>query len=65
MIPYFHSELYQRLDVSIIDHVILEELLGLTNNMTGAYIDYSHDALDAITADLIDIWKRLDRMQQD
>jgi len=48
MMPYFHSELYQKLDVSIVDHVILEELLGLTHDMAGGFLDYSHDALEAI-----------------
>ena len=48
MIPYFHSELYQKLDVSIVDHVILEELLGLTHEAAGAYLDYTNDALEAI-----------------
>ncbi len=48
MIPYFHSDLYQKLDVSIVDHVILEELLGLTHDMAGVYLDYTYDALDAI-----------------
>jgi uncharacterized protein (DUF1015 family) len=48
MIPYFHSELYQKLDVSIVDHVILEELLGLTHEMTGVFVDYSNDAHEAI-----------------
>jgi uncharacterized protein (DUF1015 family) len=48
MMPYFHTELYQKLDVSIVDHVILEELLGLTHEMAGVFIDYSHDALEAI-----------------
>jgi uncharacterized protein (DUF1015 family) len=48
MIPYFHSELYQKLDVSIVDHVILEELLGLTHEMTGVFVDYSNDAKEAI-----------------
>ena len=48
MIPYFHSELYKRLDVSIVDHVILEELLGLSHDMAGASLDYSNDGLDAI-----------------
>jgi uncharacterized protein (DUF1015 family) len=48
MIPYFHSELYQKLDVSIVDHVILEELLGLTHEMTGAFVDYANDAREAI-----------------
>ena len=48
MIPYFHSELYKRLDVSIVDHVILEELLGLSHDMAGAFLAYSDDGLDAI-----------------
>ncbi len=48
MMPYFHSELYHRLDVSIADHVILEELLGLTHDTAGVFIDYNNDALEAI-----------------
>ncbi|MGD0794433.1 MAG: DUF1015 domain-containing protein [Dehalococcoidales bacterium] len=48
MMPYFHSELYQKLDVSIVDHVILEELLGLTHEAAGTYIDYTNDAPEAI-----------------
>jgi uncharacterized protein (DUF1015 family) len=48
MIPYFHSDLYQKLDVSIVDHVILEELLGLTHDMAGVFLDYTNDALEAI-----------------
>jgi len=48
MMPYFHSELYQKLDVSIVDHVILEELLGLSHEMAGVFLDYSHDALEAV-----------------
>ncbi len=48
MIPYFHSEIYQKLDVSIVDHVILEEIMGLTYDTSVISLDYSHDALDAI-----------------
>ena len=48
MIPYFHSEIYQKLDVSIVDHVILEELLGLAHDKVGAFLDYTNDALDAV-----------------
>ena len=48
MMPYFHSELYKRLDVSIVDHVILEELLGLSHDMAGVSLAYSHDGLEAI-----------------
>jgi uncharacterized protein (DUF1015 family) len=48
MMPYFHSELYQKLDVSIVDHVILEKLLSLTHDMAGVYLDYTYNALEAI-----------------
>ncbi len=48
MMPYFHSELYHKLDVSIVDHVILEELLGLTQDTAGVFIDYTNNALEAI-----------------
>ena len=48
MMPYFHSELYKRLDVSIVDHVILEELLGLTRDKEGASLAYSYDRLDSV-----------------
>jgi len=48
MMPYFHSELYHKLDVSIVDHVILEELLGLTHDTAGVFIDYTNDAPEAI-----------------
>jgi len=48
MIPYFHSELYKKLDVSIVDHVILEELLGLSHDMAGVFLAYSNDGAEAI-----------------
>ncbi len=48
MIPYFHSEIYQKLDVSIVDHVILEEIMGMTQDSSAISLDYSYDALDAI-----------------
>ena len=48
MFPAFHSEIYQKLDVSIVDHVILEELLGLTHEKAGAFLDYNNDAAEAV-----------------
>ncbi len=48
MMPYFHSELYKRLDVSIVDHVILEKLLGLSSGREEARIAYSYDRQDAV-----------------
>jgi uncharacterized protein (DUF1015 family) len=48
MMPYFHSELYQKLDVSIVDHVILEKILGLAHGTAADYLDYTNNALEAI-----------------
>jgi uncharacterized protein (DUF1015 family) len=48
MMPYFHSESYQKLDVSIVDHVILEKILGLAQGTTTEYLDYTNNALEAI-----------------
>jgi uncharacterized protein (DUF1015 family) len=48
MFPAFHSELYEKLDVSIVDHVILEELLGLTHEKAGAFLDYTNDAVESV-----------------
>ena len=47
MMPYFHSELYKRLDVSIVDHIILENLLGLSG-AEETILAYSYDRLDAV-----------------
>ena len=48
MFPAFHSELYQKLDVSIVDHVILEELLGLTHDKAGIILDYNNDGAETV-----------------
>ncbi|MCD6453278.1 MAG: DUF1015 domain-containing protein [Dehalococcoidales bacterium] len=48
MIPYFHGKLYKRLDVSIVDHVILEKLLGLSSGREEASLDFSYDKVDAV-----------------
>lgn len=48
MFPAFHAELYQKLDVSIVDHVILEELLGLTHDKAGSFLDFINDAPEAV-----------------
>ncbi|HEX79098.1 MAG TPA: DUF1015 domain-containing protein [Dehalococcoidia bacterium] len=47
MMPYFHSPLYKRLDVSIVDHVILEELLGLSSE-DEVKISYNYDHRDTV-----------------
>ena len=43
MMPAFHSDIYKRLDVSIVDHVILEGLLGLTDMTDLSRIAFNHD----------------------
>jgi len=48
MMPYFHSELYKKLDVSVLDHVILEDFLGLGSGGEGAIIDFSYDGHEAV-----------------
>jgi len=48
MMPYFHSELYKRLGVSVVDHIILERLLGLGPDSDEAIIAYSYDKVDAV-----------------
>lgn len=46
--PYFHSELYRHLDVSIVDHVILERILGLgVGGSDESKISYIYDREDA------------------
>ena len=48
MMPYFHSELYKKLDVSLVDHIILEKLLGITKDREDAVLAYSYDRVDAV-----------------
>lgn len=49
MMPHFHSELYRRLDVSIVDHVILEGMLGLRYDEGEASLAYSYDRREAVS----------------
>jgi len=48
MMPYFHSELYKKLDVSIVDHIILEKLLALGSDREKTSLAYSYDVTDAV-----------------
>lgn len=48
MFPAFHTDIYQKLDVSIVDHVILEELLGITQDKMGSYLNWVHDPVMAV-----------------
>ena len=48
MVPYFHSDLYKNLDVSVLDHVILEKFLGLSGDAQSQLLGYSYDREDAM-----------------
>jgi len=48
MFPAFHTEIYQTLDVSIVDHVILEELLGISQEKMGSFLNWVHDPALAV-----------------
>jgi uncharacterized protein (DUF1015 family) len=48
MMPSFHTELFQQLDVSIVDHVILEKLLEIDAADDEEKVHYSHDRQSAI-----------------
>ncbi len=48
MMPYFHSDLYKSLDVSILDHVVLEKLLGLGDNKEGQFLGFTYDRQAAV-----------------
>ncbi|MFC1946817.1 DUF1015 domain-containing protein [Chloroflexota bacterium] len=48
MMPYFHSDIYKNLDVSIVDHIILENLLALSNEKEKESLAFSYDMHDAV-----------------
>lgn len=48
MMPGFFSEYNAKLDVSIVDHFILEELMGCTPGTSGFHLSYTYDAAEAI-----------------
>lgn len=48
MMPQFHTDLYKTLEVSIIDHVILENLLALSNEKDKFNLGYCYDRQDAV-----------------
>jgi uncharacterized protein (DUF1015 family) len=48
MMPQFHTDLYKQLEVSIIDHVILEKLLALSSDKDKYNLSYCYDRQDAV-----------------
>ncbi len=48
MMPYFHSDIYKNLVVSIVDHIILENLLALSSEKEKESLAFSYDMHDAV-----------------
>jgi uncharacterized protein (DUF1015 family) len=48
MMPTFHGDLYKKLDVSLVDHVILEKLLAFDKDNEEKSLTYSYDRMDAV-----------------
>ena len=48
LMPTFHGELYRKLDVSLVDHVILENIVGLNKDKEDIILAYNHDRQDCI-----------------
>ena len=48
MMPYFCSDLYKKLEVSLIDHVVLDKLMALSHEKDKANLGYCYDHQDAI-----------------
>jgi len=48
LMPYFHSERYKKLNVSVLDHVILEKLLGVGDAGEEASLGYTYSKEDAV-----------------
>ena len=48
MMPYFHSDIYKNLDVSIVDHIILENLLALSSEKEKDSLAFSYDMHGAV-----------------
>jgi uncharacterized protein (DUF1015 family) len=48
LMPYFHSERYKKLNVSVLDHVILEKLLGVGGGREEASLGYTYSREGAV-----------------
>jgi uncharacterized protein (DUF1015 family) len=48
LMPAFHGELYRKLDVSLVDHVILEKLIGYNKDQEDIVLAYNHDRQDSL-----------------
>jgi len=48
LMPVFHTDIYKHLDVSIVDHIILENLLGMKVESDLTALTYTYDKQDAV-----------------
>jgi uncharacterized protein (DUF1015 family) len=48
LMPSTYSDLYKKLDVSLVDHVILDKLLGLEKDREEGSLAYNHDRQDSV-----------------
>jgi uncharacterized protein (DUF1015 family) len=48
LMPSFHGDLYKRLDVSLVDHVVLEKLLGFNKEKEDISLAYYYDRPEAL-----------------
>jgi uncharacterized protein (DUF1015 family) len=46
--PSGHCDAYKLLDVSLVDHIILEKLIGFVKDSDNMTLDYNHDRIEAI-----------------
>jgi uncharacterized protein (DUF1015 family) len=49
LMPYFHSERYKKLNVSVLDHVILEKFLGVGGGREETSLGYTYSREDAVS----------------
>jgi uncharacterized protein (DUF1015 family) len=50
LMPQFHGDLYKKLDVSLVDHIILEKLLAFDKDKEEITLSYSYDRDDAVNS---------------
>jgi uncharacterized protein (DUF1015 family) len=48
LMPASHEEVYKKLDVSLVDHIILEKLLAYDKEKENLVLDYTHDRFEAV-----------------
>ncbi|MGD9118973.1 MAG: DUF1015 domain-containing protein, partial [Dehalococcoidia bacterium] len=48
LLPHLHADYNQKFGVSVVDHLILEGIMGFTPEAIGSLLSYTHDADEAI-----------------